>query len=197
MSADSSCRTERRWRAQLDVTALYPGKFDPFHNGHLDIARRAVALYRRLVVAVYASPISSALFGAEERAELVRAGVGPLERVQVVTYHGLTVDAARAQGAQVIVRGLRNIADYEYERQVGMANRQMAPETEHCLMMTSAEYAFLSATILKEVAELQGDVAQWAPAPTVAALQARFAQNGCGSEEGRNPDVRTRMAHQG
>lgn len=181
----------------MDVTALYPGKFDPFHNGHLDIVQRAVALYRQLVVAVYASPISNALFGAEERAELVRAGIGHLPRVRVVTYAGLTVDVARALGAQVIVRGLRNIADYEYERQVGMANRQMAPDTEHCLLMTSAEYAFLSATILKEVAELQGDVAGWAPAATVAALRARFAENARGPAKGRNWDVRTKLAHQG
>ncbi len=181
----------------MDVTALYPGKFDPFHNGHLDIVQRAVALYAQLVVGVYASPVSNELFGAEQRAELVRAGVSHLSRVRVVTYTGLTVDVARMQGAQVIVRGLRNIADYEYERQVGMANRQMAPETEHCLMMTAAEYAFLSATILKEVAGLQGDVTRWAPAPTVAALRLRFAGNGSGPDEGRNLDVRTRMSHQG
>ena len=181
----------------MDVTALYPGKFDPFHNGHLDIVQRAVAIYQQLVVAVYALPMSNELFGAEERAELVRAGVSHLPRVQVVTYNGLTVDVARAQGAQVIVRGLRNIADYEYERQVGMANRQMAPETEHCLMMTAAEYAFLSATILKEVAALQGDVAGWAPASTVAALRTQFAENGSGPDEAPNVDVRTRMSHRG
>ncbi len=181
----------------MNVTALYPGKFDPFHNGHLDIVQRAVAIYEQLVVAVYASPISNELFDAEERAELVRAGVSHLARVQVVTYDGLTVHVARAQGAKVIVRGLRNIADYEYERQVGMANRQMAPETEHCLMMTSADYAFLSATILKEVAGLQGDVTKWAPEPTVTALQSRFAGCGSGPEKPRRVDMRTRMSHQG
>ena len=182
---------------ELNVTALYPGKFDPFHNGHLDIVQRAVAIYAQLVVAVYASPISNELFGAEERAELVRAGVSHLGRVQVITYDGLTVHVARVQGAQVIVRGLRNIADYEYERQVGMANRQMAPETEHCLLMTSAAYAFLSATILKEVAGLQGDVSKWAPAPTVTALQARFSGCRSGPNESRSGEMRTRMSHKG
>lgn len=177
----------------MHLTALYPGKFDPFHNGHLDIVQRAVVLFDELVIAVYDPPESRPLFDAGERADLVRAGVCGLSQVRVVTYTGLTVDAAREQGAQTVVRGLRNPADFEYERQVGMANRRMAPGIEHCLLMTCAEYAFLSATILKEVAGLDGDVSGWAPESTVAALRGRFAA--ADRKEGDSPDLRARTGH--
>lgn len=170
------------------TAALYPGKFDPFHNGHLDVVHRAAALFDRLVVAVYAAPGANVLFDAPVRADLVRRSVADLPQVEVVTYTGLTVDCARECSARVIVRGLRNIADYEYECQVGMANRRMAPDTELCLLITRAEYMFLSATILKEVASLQGEIGNWAPAASVQALQAVYA----GPED--EPDAGRRVA---
>ncbi len=178
--------------------ALYPGKFDPFHNGHLDITQRASALFPHLIVAVYETPSTHALFDKATRMDLARQATAHLPNVEVVTYSGLTVTCARLHEAQVVVRGLRNIADYEYEYQVGMANRKMAPEIELCCLITDAAHAFLSATILKEVAGLAGDFTSWAPPASVAALQARFATAGKSPPEhdGVSP-VRSKMSHQG
>ncbi len=178
--------------------ALYPGKFDPFHNGHLDITQRASTLFEKVIVAVYETPSTNLLFDTATRMELVRQGTAHLSNVEVVTYSGLTVTCARNQKAQVVVRGLRNIADYEYEYQVGMANRKMAPEIELCCLITDAAHAFLSATILKEVASLEGDFASWAPPASVAALQARFAAaTETGPERDGVSPVRSKLSHQG
>lgn len=171
------------------TTALYPGKFDPFHNGHLDVAHRAAAIFDRLVIAVYDAPAARALFAADVRARLIREAVADLAAVDVITYSGLTVACAREAGAQVIVRGLRNLSDYEYENRLGLANRAMAPDAELCLFLTAAEFAFLSATILKEVASLQGDIDAWAPPPSVAALRAAYAAAPT-AKDGRRPRSR-------
>lgn len=180
------------------AVALYPGKFDPFHNGHLDVVSRASALFARVVVAVYDTPSVSVLFDTAARLELVRQGTLALDNVEVVTYTGLTVACARRHGAAVVVRGLRNLADFEYEYQVGMANRQMAPDIELCCLITGAEYAFLSATILKEVASLDGPFQDWAPAASVEALRAKYAPRREGqSEHDRVPALRSKLTHQG
>ena len=156
------------------MIALYPGKFDPFHNGHLDIATRATALFDEVVVAIYANPDANVLFDAPARCELARAATSHLPGVSVLAYQDLTVDCARRVRAGVVVRGLRNLADYEFEFQVGTANRNMAPEIDLCCLFTAPRFSFLSASILKEVAGLHGDFAKWAPPATVAALRTRF-----------------------
>lgn len=141
--------------------ALYPGTFDPFHNGHIDIAQRAAAIFDELVVAVYESPPKNLRFSASRRVELATAVLDHLKNVSIVSFEGLTVECARREGASVIVRGLRNISDYEFESRIGLANRSMAPEIELCCLLCSSEYAFLSSTILKEVASLGGDFSGW------------------------------------
>ena len=156
------------------MIALYPGKFDPFHNGHLDIVTRATVLFDEVIVAVYANPDANTLFDSALRCELACEATGHLPNVSVLNYRGLTVECARRVGAGVVVRGLRNLADYEFEFQVGTANRDMAPDVDLCCLFTSAQYSFLSASILKEVAGLRGDFAKWAPPATVAALCAHF-----------------------
>ncbi len=178
--------------------ALYPGKFDPFHNGHLDIATRAASLFAHLIVAVYETPSAKLLFDTTTRLDLACQATAHLANVEVVTYSGLTVTCAHHWQAQVIVRGLRNIADYEYEYQVGMANRKMAPGIELCCLITDANHAFLSATILKEVASLHGDFTSWAPSASVAALQARFTPDAESdrARDGVSP-VRSKLSHQG
>lgn len=153
--------------------ALYPGTFDPTHNGHIDIASRASALFSELVVAVYDSPPKKLLFDTEERVAMARRSLEHLENVTVVPFQGLTVECARNLGAQAIVRGLRNVADYEFESQIGLANRHLAPDIELCCLLCSAEYAFLSSTIVKEVASLGGDVSQWVAPHVQQALLGR------------------------
>ncbi len=155
------------------VRALYAGTFDPMHNGHVDIAARAALLFDELVIGVYESPPKTLFFDTEQRLELARQCVAHLPNVRVQGYRGLTVDFARAIDAGVMVRGLRAISDFEFEFQMALTNKKLAPEIEFICLMTSLEHAYLSSTILKEVAMLGGDISGLAPAPVQAALLAR------------------------
>jgi pantetheine-phosphate adenylyltransferase len=154
--------------------ALYPGTFDPIHNGHIDIATRASALFGELVVAVYDAPPKKLLFTTDERMALAQEALTHLPNVTVVAYSGLTVNYAREIATQVIVRGLRNVADFEYERQIGWANHDLAPDVDLCCFYCTNDYASLSATILKEVASLGGDVHKWTPPHVQIALANKF-----------------------
>ncbi len=159
--------------------ALYPGTFDPVHYGHIDIATRAAALFQRVVVAIYDSPANKrVLFSTEERVELMRRAISHLPNVTVISDNGLTVHCARAVGAAVVVRGLRTLADYEFEFQVAMTNQKLAPEIDLITLITRSEYAYLSASILKEVAGLGGDISQMTPPHVQEALRRRFQELG-------------------
>lgn len=158
------------------VRALYPGTFDPMHNGHIDIATRASALFDEVVIAVYDAPPKRLLFLTDERLDLAHRSLAHLPNISVTAYVGLTVEVARQVGAQVIIRGLRNVADFEYEYQIGWANSELAPDLELCCLFCSKRFAYLSATILKEVASLGGDVTQWAPPHVQEALSVRYNQ---------------------
>lgn len=153
--------------------AIYPGTFDPIHFGHLDIAARAAHIFDQLVVAVYDRPSKSLLFNAEERVQLAREALADLPNVRVAAYSGLTVEFARQVGAQAIVRGLRVTYDFELEYQMALTNRELAPEIEFVCLITRQENAFLSSSILKEIALLGGDVSAMAPPHVVAALAAK------------------------
>lgn len=153
--------------------ALYPGTFDPIHFGHLDIAARAARIFDQLVVAVYDRPSKSLLFSAEERVQLARQALSDLPNVNVAAYSGLTVEFARRVGAQAIVRGLRVTYDFELEYQMALTNRELAPEIEFVCLMTRQENAFLSSSIVKEIALLGGNVSAMAPPHVVAALAAK------------------------
>jgi pantetheine-phosphate adenylyltransferase len=175
--------------------ALYPGTFDPIHNGHIDIATRAGAIFDELVLAVYDAPPKKLLFNTEERVELAQEALRHLPNVKVMAYTGLTVECARQADAQVIVRGLRNVADFEFEHQIGWANRQMAPEVELCCLFCNGEYAYLSATILKEVASLGGDYHAWAPKHVLEALQRKFPEAAAASRLISRSDAK--LTHRG
>jgi pantetheine-phosphate adenylyltransferase len=156
--------------------AVYPGTFDPVHNGHLDIVRRAARIFDRLVVAVFDRPAKSLLFSPEERMQLFRTSLDAagVANVEIAGYSGLTVDYARRRGATAIVRGLRAVTDFEYEYQMTSMNRHLRPEIETVFLMTSAEFAYLSATLVKEVAAGGAAVGGLVPPVVADALGARY-----------------------
>lgn len=159
------------------IIALYPGTFDPVHNGHLDIACRSAQLWDHLIIAIYDRPNKSVLFSTEERVALFTESVKDWPNVEVVSYRGLTVEYARQVGAKVMVRGLRAVSDFEYEYQIALTNKQLAPEIEFCSLMTSQEHTFLSSSILKEVAILGGDVSHMCPEHVQEALRLKALNN--------------------
>ncbi len=168
----------------MSVIALYPGTFDPVHNGHIDIAMRASQLWDRLIIAVYDRPNKKLMFDASERVALFETAIRHLPNVEVVPYSGLTVAFARKVGAKVMVRGLRAISDFEYELQIAHTNKALAPDIEFCALMTSLEQAYLSASIIKEVALLGGDINKLVPPHVATALQRRIVErNGEGGSE--------------
>jgi pantetheine-phosphate adenylyltransferase len=151
--------------------AVYPGSFDPVTFGHLDIVRRAAPLFDSLVVGVLANPRKEPMFAPSERAAMLREAIaetlsGP-STVAVETFQGLTVDFARHLGAAAIVRGLRAVADFEAERQMAHFNRRLAPEIETVMLVTAVEHAYLSSTLVREIASFGGDVSGMVP-PSVA-----------------------------
>ena len=153
MARDDASEQNRR-------VAVYPGSFDPVHRGHLDIAKRAAGLVDELIVAVYATPNKSLLFSTEERVRLWRETIAEegLRNVRVEPFEGLVIDFARSVDAQAIVRGLRAVTDFELEFQQALMNRKLAPEIETLMIITDLRYLFVSATLLKEVARLGGDL---------------------------------------
>jgi pantetheine-phosphate adenylyltransferase len=158
------------------IRALFPATFDPIHNGHIDIAERAVNLFDEVIVAVYDMPQKSLLFPTEQRFALVQETFKKQPKIRVTTYHGLTVDYCREVQASVIVRGLRVLSDFEYEFRMALANRQLAPDIETVSLITSKEHSFLSSTTVREVASLGGDVGGMVPPHVKKALAARFAE---------------------
>jgi len=154
--------------------AIYPGTFDPIHSGHIDIATRAAGLFDHLTVAVYARPLKNLLFTTQERKAMITEALDHIPNLSVATYRQLTVDFARQVGAQVVVRGLRVISDFELEFQMALTNKKLAPEIEFVCLMTSQEYAFLSASTVKEIAMLGGCVTGMVPRHVAEAMQAKF-----------------------
>lgn len=153
-------------------TALFPGTFDPVSYGHLDVIRRAARLFDRLVVAV-ADSRGGTLFSREERIALLRENVAALPGVEVATFDGLLVDLARRLGAVALVRGVRTFQDWEYELRMVQMNRHLAPEVETVFLAPDAEHAFISGTLIREVAALGADLTGIVPENVATALARR------------------------
>ncbi len=152
------------------MRAVFPASFDPITNGHLDIATRASRLYDELILAVYDKPAKNLLFSLEERVGLARASTAHLPNVRVEPFGGLMARYAQSVGAEVVVRGLRSPADFDAEQQQATANRLMAPEIDTIFMMSDSKYAFISSTLMKQIAQLGGDVTAFVPPPVVERL---------------------------
>jgi pantetheine-phosphate adenylyltransferase len=162
------------------TVAIYPATFDPITNGHVDIATRAARIFDRLIVAVYDRPLKTLLFGTGERLAMTRQALRHLPNVTVESYDGLTVDFARQKGAQVVVRGLRVLSDFEWEFQLALTNRKLAPDIDTVCLMTSQEFSFLSSSVVKEVAMLGGDLNGLVPPHVISYLNRRLAELGDG-----------------
>lgn len=154
--------------------AVYPGSFDPITYGHLDIIDRGLEVFDEIVVAVANNIEKKGLFTTGERIALIRESVAGNPRVRVDTFEGLLVDYVVAQGARVILRGLRAVSDFEYEFQIAQMNHNLRREVETLFMMTSVPYGYLSSSIVKEVASLNGSVESLVPPPVHQALLGKF-----------------------
>jgi pantetheine-phosphate adenylyltransferase len=166
--------------------AIYPGSFDPITHGHLDVAFRAARIFDNLVLAVYrGSDKPGAMFTVEERIALASTAVAKAPNITVDSFSGLTVDYARALGAQTIVRGLRAVSDFEYEFKLAHMNDHLAPEIEVVCLMTSSRHSFISSSLIREVAALGGDVNGLVPEHVRAALLEKVAtRTVAGASEG-------------
>lgn len=158
------------------MIAVYPGSFDPITNGHLDLIERGCRLFERLIVAILRNESKKPLFSLEERLEMARAVLHPWPGVEVDCFDGLLVDFVKARGARVILRGIRAISDYEYELQMALMNRRLAPEIETVFLMAGEAYSFLSARLVKEVIALGGDVSGLVPPLVEERLKRRLRE---------------------
>ena len=158
------------------LIAIYPGSFDPITNGHLDLIERGSRVVERLIVAVLRNESKKALFSVEERMEIVREVAKPYANVEVGSFDGLLVDYAAERGANLILRGIRAISDYEYELQMALMNRRLRPQLETAFLMAGEAYSFLSSHLVKEVVSLGGDVSGLVPPAVEARLRVKFGQ---------------------
>ncbi len=155
--------------------AIYPGSFDPLTFGHVDIIERSARLFDNVVVAILTNPQKAPLFTVEERIEIMNEILKPCFRnVEVDVFHGLLVDYAKQKRAQVIVRGIRAVTDYEYEFQMALMNRRLTPDIETVFMMPAENYSYLSSRLVKEIAELGGSVTGLVPETVERRLKQRF-----------------------
>ncbi|HZW99179.1 MAG TPA: pantetheine-phosphate adenylyltransferase [Trueperaceae bacterium] len=159
------------------VHAVYPGSFDPLHNGHVDIIRRAAGIYDKLTVAVLDNPLKSgSLLSTQERVGIIEEVVAGMKDVAVDSFDGLLAVYAGNIGAKVIVKGLRAISDFEYELQMAHLNRQLNPNVETTFIMTATRWSYVSSSRVKEIAKYGADVSKLVPRPTLQVLKERFAQ---------------------
>ncbi|HSQ69404.1 MAG TPA: pantetheine-phosphate adenylyltransferase [Steroidobacteraceae bacterium] len=159
----------------MGSSAMYPGTFDPITHGHLDLVRRACRIFDRVVIAIAANPAKAPLFSLEERVALAREVVAELPNVEVSGYTGLTVNFAREQGLNVIMRGLRAVSDFEFEFQLATMSRHLDGEVETVFLTPTEQYNFVSSTLIREIASLGGNVSEFVHPAVAEALRGKFA----------------------
>lgn len=160
----------------MSTCAVYPGSFDPPTLGHLSLVERGLFLFDKIIVAVAHNPAKSGLFSPDERMEMLRESLAPYDpdRLEVDSFKGLLVEYARKRGAVALIRGLRATADFEYEFQMALVNRQLASDIQSIFLMTDYRWLYLSSSIVKEAASYGADVSAMVPPPVAARLQAKF-----------------------
>lgn len=156
------------------IGAIYPGSFDPFTNGHLDLVERSIRLVDRLVIAILRNDQKQALFSVDERIEMAREVTGGIPKVEVAAFDGLLVDFAAQCGASVIIRGIRAVSDYEYELQMALMNRRLRPEIETVFLLAGEAHSFISSRLVKEVIGLGGNISGLVPRPIEVRLRKRL-----------------------
>ena len=154
--------------------AIYPGTFDPITNGHSDLIQRAKCLFDRVIVAIACGDGKTPVFSIDERVSLAKDVMGDLQGVEICAFDTLLVDFAREKKASVIIRGLRAVSDFEYEFQLASMNRHLSPKIETLFLTPSEEYAYISSSLVREIASLGGDVSPFVHKKVVAALQKRL-----------------------
>ena len=154
-------------------TAVYPGTFDPITNGHTDLVMRAARLFDRLVVGVAKDTGKAPVCGLEQRVQLARVALAGIDNAEVVPFEGLLVTFCRDHGAAVVIRGLRAVSDFEYEFQLASMNRRLAPEIETIFLTPAEQYAFISSTLVREIARLGGDVSEFVHSEVQRMLQSK------------------------
>ena len=159
------------------VVAVYPGSFDPATYGHLDVIKRASVPFDKIIVGVLHNSAKSPLFSVEERVNILEKATKDIPNVEVKPFEGLSVNFARENHAQVIIRGLRAVTDFEYELQMAQTNRVLAQDIDTVFMTTSLEYAYLSSTIMKEVASFGGDLSKFAPPEIIEAVKQKMPKD--------------------
>ncbi|HEP1895727.1 TPA: pantetheine-phosphate adenylyltransferase [Kluyvera cryocrescens] len=158
----------------MQKRAIYPGTFDPITNGHLDIVTRAACMFDQVILAIAASPSKKPMFDLSERVALAQQATAHLPNVEVMGFSDLMANFARAQQANILIRGLRAVADFEYEMQLAHMNRHLMPELESVFLMPSKDWSFLSSSLVKEVARHDGDVTHFLPANVHQALMEKL-----------------------
>lgn len=156
------------------TVAIYPGTFDPVTKGHVDLISRASTLFRNVIIGVAANPSKAPLFNLEERVNLIKEATRGIENIEVCGFSNLLVNFAQEKGAQVILRGLRAVSDFEYEFQLAGMNRKLAPQLETLFLMPADKYTFISSSLVKEIAKLDGDITDFVPDVVNQALLEKF-----------------------
>ena len=164
-------------RAQKLKRAIYPGSFDPITNGHIDLVERAAGLFDELIVAVADSHAKSTLFSLEERLALITETTAHIEKVSVRSFTGLLIDFAAEMQSKIVIRGLRAVSDFEYEFQLSWMNRQLDRSIETLFFAPAEDYAFVSASLVKEIAQLNGNVSQFVHPVVIKALREKLKQD--------------------
>ncbi len=160
----------------MNISAIYPGTFDPITNGHIDIVARASKLYDRVIIAIAESRNKSPLFSLEQRVSMAQQVLSELQNVEVVGFNNLLIEFAQQHDAQVILRGLRAVSDFEFEFQMAGMNRRLSPQLETVFLTPAEQYEFISSTIIREIARLHGDVSSFVPEIVKQQLIEKFSK---------------------